>query len=253
MLFPSIQLQAECDRPGRFLDTFVGYLGSVHDARVLRNSPIISQSHYPPAGFSPPGRWWSSVPGKNLFQSAHATSCLHGDGYRSVITSSFRGTFHWWKNDGGATLFKALEVSQAFAPDVINCCALLHNLCLKTNDTMEMEDTNETWRSSSSPPWCTWQTRNIGTSEKGWLPYFHSVTFSAAICQQTTIFCVKMRFCKLLCVIPASLFFPLIAGLAVRACECVRVWGTCPLSSLVFEDSSLLVREDLDSCLISTA
>lgn len=92
-LFPSIQLQAICDATGRFLDTFVGYLGSVHDARVLRNSPIISQVHYPPAGFFPPGRWWSSAPGKNLFQSSHPTNCLYRDGYRRAITSSFKGTF----------------------------------------------------------------------------------------------------------------------------------------------------------------
>lgn len=38
--FPSIQLQAVCDDNLRFLDVFAGWPGSVHDARVFRNSPL---------------------------------------------------------------------------------------------------------------------------------------------------------------------------------------------------------------------
>ena len=52
--FASIQLQAVCDDNLRFLDVFAGYPGSVHDARVFRNSPlyeaieggIIHQEHH---------------------------------------------------------------------------------------------------------------------------------------------------------------------------------------------------------------
>ena len=47
-LFPSIQLQAVCDHAGRFIDVFVGYPGSVHDARVLRHSPQFQSAAYPP-------------------------------------------------------------------------------------------------------------------------------------------------------------------------------------------------------------
>ncbi|KAJ8014473.1 hypothetical protein DPEC_G00040600 [Dallia pectoralis] len=39
-LFNSVQLQAITDHQGKFLDIFVGYPGSVHDARVLKNSPV---------------------------------------------------------------------------------------------------------------------------------------------------------------------------------------------------------------------
>ena len=46
-LFPSIQLQAVCDHAGRFIDVFVGYPGSVHDARVLRHSPLFQSAAYP--------------------------------------------------------------------------------------------------------------------------------------------------------------------------------------------------------------
>lgn len=50
-LFYSVQLQAICDDTGRFLDVFVGYCGSVHDARVLQNSPIFYERSYPPPGY----------------------------------------------------------------------------------------------------------------------------------------------------------------------------------------------------------
>lgn len=38
--FYSVVLQAVVDADGRFIDTFVGYPGSVHDARVFKLSPI---------------------------------------------------------------------------------------------------------------------------------------------------------------------------------------------------------------------
>ncbi|CAI5674012.1 unnamed protein product [Oreochromis niloticus] len=49
-LFPSIILQAVCDHQGCFIDTYVGWPGSVHDSRVLRHSPLYRQSVYPPPG-----------------------------------------------------------------------------------------------------------------------------------------------------------------------------------------------------------
>ncbi len=50
-LFPSVVLQAVCDHQGHFIDIFVGYQGSVHDARILRNSPIYARGTYPPPGY----------------------------------------------------------------------------------------------------------------------------------------------------------------------------------------------------------
>ncbi|KAF7206769.1 putative LOC107387177-like protein [Nothobranchius furzeri] len=49
-LFPSIILQAVCDHQGSFMDTYVGWPGSVRDSRVLRHSPLYRQSAYPPPG-----------------------------------------------------------------------------------------------------------------------------------------------------------------------------------------------------------
>ena len=49
--FPSIALQGVCEAKGAFLDVCVGNAGSVHDALVLRRSPVYKQAVYPPAGF----------------------------------------------------------------------------------------------------------------------------------------------------------------------------------------------------------
>ncbi|KAL1276891.1 hypothetical protein QQF64_023564 [Cirrhinus molitorella] len=45
-LYRSIQLQAITDHWGKFIDIFVRYPGSVHDTRVLRNSPVYIGSLY---------------------------------------------------------------------------------------------------------------------------------------------------------------------------------------------------------------
>ena len=50
-LFPSVVLQGVCDAGGTFLDVYIGNAGSVHDARVLRRSPMYQQALYPPAGY----------------------------------------------------------------------------------------------------------------------------------------------------------------------------------------------------------
>ncbi len=49
-LFHSIQLQAITDHRGKFIDIFVGYPGSVHDVRMLRNSPVYTGGLYSPTG-----------------------------------------------------------------------------------------------------------------------------------------------------------------------------------------------------------
>lgn len=49
--FYSIQMQAICDSQGHFLNIFVGFPGSVHDTRVLKNSPLYVNAEYPPPGF----------------------------------------------------------------------------------------------------------------------------------------------------------------------------------------------------------
>lgn len=149
-LFPSIQMQAICDATGRFLDIFVGFPGSVHNARVLRNSPVFSQALYPPAGFfllADSGYPCLENPitiitPYKLPLQGRVQECynLHHSKTLSVVEHAFGMMKARWR----ATLFKAMEVSPTFAPDVVACCAFLHNLCLRTNDALEMEeDINE--------------------------------------------------------------------------------------------------------------
>lgn len=68
-LFYSVQLQAIYDSNGFFLDTFVGYPGSVLDTRVLKNSPVNTHALYPPAGYFL-RRWRLSI---------HRTSHMYSD------------------------------------------------------------------------------------------------------------------------------------------------------------------------------
>ncbi|KAF4116949.1 hypothetical protein G5714_001502 [Onychostoma macrolepis] len=49
-LHPSIILQAVRDHNAMFLDIFVGFPGSVHDSRVLKNSHVYVSRSYPPPG-----------------------------------------------------------------------------------------------------------------------------------------------------------------------------------------------------------
>ena len=50
-LYASMVLQAVCDHQGRFIDTYMGFPGSVHDARILRNSLLYVAGNYPPPGY----------------------------------------------------------------------------------------------------------------------------------------------------------------------------------------------------------
>ncbi|CAJ1060219.1 uncharacterized protein LOC125899660 [Xyrichtys novacula] len=60
----------------------------------------------------------------------------HHSRARSVVERAFGVMKTRWR----AMFFKALEVSPAFASDIVACCAFLHNLCLTTNDVIELEE-----------------------------------------------------------------------------------------------------------------
>lgn len=139
-LFFSVQIQAICNHKGRFLDIFVGYPGSVHDARVYRNSPICAKNLYPPEGYILLGDggypctkslitpYREPVPGavERRFNFHHAKA-------RSIIERAFGIMKTRWR-----TIFlKALEVKPTFAPVVIACCAILHNIAIDAGDLLE--------------------------------------------------------------------------------------------------------------------
>ncbi|XP_041810051.1 protein ALP1-like [Chelmon rostratus] len=142
-LFPSIQLQAVCDGKGLFINTFVGYPGSVHDTRVLKNSRIYSEALYPPAGYFIVGDggypcidrpvaiitpYREPLQGRvqSRFNHHHAKA-------RSIIERAFGMLKVRWR----LLFFRALEVDHTFVPSVITACAVLHNICLTAGDILE--------------------------------------------------------------------------------------------------------------------
>ncbi|KAM3619675.1 uncharacterized protein V6R79_011663 [Siganus canaliculatus] len=142
-LFYSVQLQAVCDHQCQFLDLFVGYPGSVHDARVLKNSPLYVHSLYQPEGYYILGDGGYPcmsepmaiiTPYREPVRNAVAARFnRHHSKARSIIERAFGIMKTRWRS----IFFKALEVHHVFAVRIIECCAILHNICLKNGDNLE--------------------------------------------------------------------------------------------------------------------
>ncbi|XP_053192738.1 uncharacterized protein LOC128376912 [Scomber japonicus] len=158
-LFHSIQLQAMCDDVGKFLDVFVGYCGSVHDARVLRNSPIYYQQSYPPPGYSILGDGGYPClshpislitpfrqPVRSHLQARFNNSLSRA---RCIVERSFGMLKTRWRS----IFFKALEVDVTYVPEVIVCCTVLHNICMSNGDLLEPDaDVRGPRRPAPAPP-----------------------------------------------------------------------------------------------------
>ncbi|XP_034722167.1 protein ALP1-like, partial [Etheostoma cragini] len=144
-IFYSVQLQAVCDHTAKFIDVFVGFPGSAHDARVLKHSPLYYQKRYPPPGFCLIGDGGYPClrqpitlmtpfrqPVQNNLQvrfNAHLSRA------RSVVERAFGILKTRWRS----IFLKALEVDVLYVPEVIACCTVLHNICLTNGDLLEPE------------------------------------------------------------------------------------------------------------------
>eukprot|EP00064_Thunnus_orientalis_P013601 superscaffoldBa00002245_g13640 len=130
-------------KKGQFLNTFVGYPGSVRDTRVLKNSGLFKEALYPPSGYFIVGDggypctdqpiaiitpYREQVHGKvqSRFSQHHAKA-------HNIIERAFGIMMVRWR----CLLFKALEVNHTFAPVVITACCPLHNICLTAGDILE--------------------------------------------------------------------------------------------------------------------
>lgn len=125
------------------MDTFTGYPGSVHDTRVLKNSPIYTGQLYPPAGYF--------IVGDGGYPCIEQPICLmtpfreplqsrvqeRYNGCHSRARSVIERSFGMMKTRWRSIFFKALEVDITFVPSVITCCAVLHNICLGVGDIEE--------------------------------------------------------------------------------------------------------------------
>ena len=154
--FHSIQLQAVVDSSLRFTDIFVGYPGSVHDARVFSNSPLFRVSEH--AGIFPeegsknisgvdvnvviigdsayPLLPWLLKPfpesptmpdERRNFNYKHSST-------RMVVERSFGMLKGRWR-----CLSKCLDDNVQNANATIISCCTLHNYCLLHGDVVEEE------------------------------------------------------------------------------------------------------------------
>ncbi|XP_075317452.1 zinc finger protein 280C isoform X1 [Odontesthes bonariensis] len=143
--FHSIQIQGVCDHQCQFLDIFAGFPGSVRDAKVLQNSSLYEQRLYPPTGYCILGDGGYPcmeqpiavvTPYREPVTSAAAAKFnMHHAKAHSVISRAFGSMKTRWQS----IFFKVLEVHPVFAVQVIACCAILHNFCLRDGDTFEPE------------------------------------------------------------------------------------------------------------------
>ncbi|KAJ8364340.1 hypothetical protein SKAU_G00131710 [Synaphobranchus kaupii] len=143
-------MQAVCDGKGRFLNTFVGYPGSVHGTKVLKNSRIYKEALYPPPGYFIVGDggypcidhpmaiitpYREPLQGRVQSRFNHHHAKAH-----SIIERAFGMLKMRWR----CMLFKALEVDHTFVPTVITACAVLNNICLTKGDILEtVEDVSD--------------------------------------------------------------------------------------------------------------
>lgn len=144
--FYSLNMQAICDSNGRFLDIFVGYPGSVHDTRIMKNSSFYRARQYPPTGYI--------LLGDGGYPCLDTPVCLITP-YKEPVNGQIQGRFNYYhararsiierafgmmKTRWRSTLFRALEVKPTFAPLVIASCAFLHNVCLDNEDLLEPDE-----------------------------------------------------------------------------------------------------------------
>ncbi|KAL2096830.1 hypothetical protein ACEWY4_006037 [Coilia grayii] len=141
-----------------FIDVVVGFCGSVHDARILYNSPIYYNALYPPPGYSILGDGGYPcltqpislmtpfrLPLQNHVQGRY-NSCLSKA--RVVVERAFGIMKTRWRT----TFLKALEVDVTYAPEVIVCCTVLHNICLTNGDVLEPEGLMMQGGGGGAPP-----------------------------------------------------------------------------------------------------
>jgi hypothetical protein len=139
----TLNCQAVVDNNKRFLDLYVGMPGSTNDARVLRRSSLyqlatsqnLFDARYAVDGFSPyllgdsgcPLLPWLMVPHKNV-RNLSVLETLFNRKLRKgrcVVENAFgilKQTFR--------ELLMKSDLDVVFLPDVIICCAILHNVLL---------------------------------------------------------------------------------------------------------------------------
>lgn len=138
----SMILQLVCDSKLRFLDVYTGWPGSVHDARVFRNSPIASRiedlpdefhllgdSAYPISkGMMVPFRDNGHLDNvQKKYNSCHSSTRVDVERSIGLLKCKFRRLKHL-----------EMHLEQEIPTVIVSCC-ILHNFILKF-ETVDFDD-----------------------------------------------------------------------------------------------------------------
>jgi len=140
--FHSIILQGIADAKYKFIDVFVGWLGSSHDARVWRESPVgcglaednirgihlLGDSAYPLHSY--------------LITSSRGHLTRRQTNYNTKLSSKrivIEQAFELLKERFHRLRFLHMFFMNEMQTVVIACC-ILHNICIIHNDTYEFDD-----------------------------------------------------------------------------------------------------------------
>ncbi|XP_034741089.1 protein ALP1-like [Etheostoma cragini] len=144
-IFYSVQFQAVCDHTAKFIDVFIGFSGSAHDARVLKNSPLYYQHRYPPPGFCLIGDGGYPCLRQPIAlmtpyrQPVHNNLQVRFNSHLSRARCVVERAFGILKTRWRSIFLRALEVDVLYVREVIACCTVLHNICLTNGDLLEPE------------------------------------------------------------------------------------------------------------------
>ncbi|KAK7886715.1 hypothetical protein WMY93_026336 [Mugilogobius chulae] len=149
-LFPSIVLQGVCDANNKFLDIYVGNVGSVHDALVLRRSPMYKGSLYPPQGcFLLGDGGYPCIQHPITIVTPYRQPVACGGPLQQAPREGqkcYRAYLWCAQNALESHLPAGLEIRPTFAPKVVGACCLLHNLCVDADDLLEVNEAEEDGR-----------------------------------------------------------------------------------------------------------
>ncbi|XP_016376726.1 putative nuclease HARBI1, partial [Sinocyclocheilus rhinocerous] len=153
--------EGTCDAKGTFKDVYTGNPGSVHDALILRRSPMYQHALYPPAGYfllgdggypclqhpiaimtpycQPVASQVEARYNRHHALAINIIECTFG----MLKTCHFlEGLGDQAKTRWHAIFLRALEIRPLFAPKVIGACCILHNICVMGGDLLEEEESH---------------------------------------------------------------------------------------------------------------
>lgn len=149
--FPCIILQGVCDHKLMFIHCYAGEVGSVHDAKVLKNSEIWTYMNEHAEDMFPndshllgdkayPIRPELMTPFKD---NGHLTRSQTNFNYKlSATRSTIERAFGLLKKR--FRCLKFLDVKRIdWIPKYIVACCVLHNICILQNDVMDIENVIE--------------------------------------------------------------------------------------------------------------